>query len=182
VIDSNTNTLFNSPINFYANMINGAKNHPATASYVWWGTNKPDTYRESDWALLRLDKNLGDEQGWFATKEVSIDAMKNTDATLVGYSLDFRGGQTAGIHRSCKITKQASANFFLHDCDMTRGASGGPIFAYWDNEPTIFALNVAEFRNGGGTSLALPQYTDQNANIAIWSNELQNKIRELRAS
>jgi V8-like Glu-specific endopeptidase len=174
--------MYASAIYFYPNMINGAQNNQAWVSRAWWGTNKPDYYRENDWAILRLDKKLGDAQGWFATQEIAIDAMKNTDGVLVGYSTDFRDGKTAGVYRNCKIIKQYRTNMFLHDCDMTRGASGGPIFAYWDNQPTIYALNVADFRNDGDTSLNLPLYTDQNANIAIWSSELQKKIIELKAS
>jgi hypothetical protein len=51
-------------------------------------------------------------------------------------------------------------------CDNTREASGGPMFAYWDNQPTIYAPNMVDFRNDSDTSLILSQYTDQNANIA----------------
>jgi protease YdgD len=163
-------------------MINNVSNHQAWVSYAWWGTDKPDTYREADWALLRLDKKLGDTQGWFATRTVSIDILTNMTGTLVGYSLDFRNGETAGAHSKCRIIKQSTSNFFLHDCNMSRGASGGPIFEYLDGQPTIYALNVAEYRNGGDTSLQLLQYTDENANIAIWSSELPNKINELSAA
>jgi len=173
--------MYTNAIYFYPNMINGVQKNRAWVSHAWWGTNKPDDYRENDWALLRLDTKLGDSQGWFATRKVTIDVMKSTDGTLVGYSTDFRNGNTAGVHRNCRITKQYRTNFFLHNCDSTRGSSGGPIFAYWNNEPTIYALNVGDFRNGGGTSLNLPQYSDQNANIAIWSSELYNKIIELKA-
>ena len=63
---------------------------------------------------------------------------------------------------------------------MGRGASGGPIFAWWASEPHIYALSVAEYRNGGSVSLWLPNYVEQNANIAIWSTELYNRILELR--
>jgi hypothetical protein len=65
---------------------------------------------------------------------------------------------------------------------MGRGASGGPIFAYWNNQPYIYVLNVGEYRNNGDTSLYLPQYTEKNANIAIWSNEFVQKISKLSRS
>lgn len=164
-------------------MIDSMSNHQAWASYIWWGTSDPDNYRHKDWALLRLDKPLGDTQGWFGIQILSIDEMNTVSGILVGYSADYRNGATAGIHFNCNITKkQVEWDFFLHNCDMTRGASGGPIFGYWDGQPYIYAINVADYRNGGDTSLQLSDYTDQNANIAVWSKEFIEKIVELNNS
>jgi len=108
--------------------------------------------------------------------------MKATLGTLVGYSADFQNGQTASTHMNCSITGQESENVFTHNCDMTRGASGGPIFAYWNDEPYpyIYAINVAEYRNGTDTSLKIPDYVNTYANVAIWSQEIQSKIIELK--
>jgi V8-like Glu-specific endopeptidase len=182
VIDAKTHAVYKDAMYFYANMINGATNIQARVTYVWYGTNTPDNKRERDWALLRLDKRLGDTQGWFGTRQIPLATMKVTNGILVGYSDDYRNGQTAGIHTNCKIMSESRANMFLHDCDSTRGSSGGPIFAYWNNQPSIYALNVADLRNNGDISLKLPQFTDKNGNIAIWSSELQNKILELNRS
>ncbi len=181
-MDPDTRTIYSNALYFYANMIDGQSEHQAWISYAWWGTGNPDNYRERDWALLRLDTKLGDIQGWFGTRTLSIDDMKATLGTQVGYSGDFQNGQTAGAHVNCSITQQKRQNFFIHNCDMTRGASGGPIFAYWNGEPNIYAVNVAEYRDGGDTSLKLTDYVDTNANIAIWSQELQDKIIELQYS
>jgi hypothetical protein len=65
---------------------------------------------------------------------------------------------------------------------MTRGASGGPIFAHWNDGPYIYAINVAEYRNGTDTSLKIPDYVNTYANIAIWSQEIWNKVIELKNS
>ncbi len=163
-------------------MIDGKSDHEAWISYAWWGTGDPDNYRQRDWALLRLDKRLGDTQGWFGVKTVPIDEMKTILATQVGYSGDFRNAETAGAHVNCSILQEEWKDFFLHNCDTTRGSSGGPIFAYWNDGPYIYALNIAEYRNGGDTSLTLPEYVDTNANIALWSEELFDKIVELKSS
>ena len=182
IIDPNTHTIYTKALYFYANMINGKSDYKSEISHAWWGTSNPSNNRERDWALLRLDKKLGDTQGWFGAKIMPIDEMKTTLATLVGYSADLRNGQTASAHINCSIVKEQSKGFFLHNCDTTRGSSGGPIFSYWNNRPYIYALNVAEYRNGGTTSLTLPGYTDRNANVAIWSRELFDKIVELKSS
>ncbi len=56
------------------------------------------------------------------------------------------------------------------------------IFAYWIGQPQIFALNVDEFCNGDDKSLQLSQYTDANANIAMWPKEFYNEIIQLKNS
>ncbi|CAF0878918.1 unnamed protein product [Rotaria sordida] len=83
--------------------------------------------------------------------------MLASDGTLVGYSTNFQNGHTAGAHIGCRITKKMRDNFYLHNCDMGRGASGGPIFAWWDNTPYIYALNVAEYRNDGSVFQHSPE-------------------------
>ncbi|CAF1052194.1 unnamed protein product [Adineta ricciae] len=181
VIDSNTQQL-NNIRTFYPNRMNGKAEDSSEISWVWWGTTKPDTYREDDWALLRLTKPLGDQYGYFGYKTLDDSAMLAAQGTLVGYSVNFHNGQTAGAHIGCRITKKLRNNFYLHNCHSGRGSSGGPIFAFWDNSPYIYALNVAEYRNGGTESLWLSQYTETNANIAIWSQQLFQKIDELRKS
>jgi protease YdgD len=180
-IDPSTRKVYKQAIYFYADMINGARNIQARVTSVRLGTNDPDAFREDDWALLRLDRNLGDTQGWFATRQISLAAMKTTPGTLVGYSGDYRNGRTAGVHQNCKMIAEYRTNMFLHDCDATRGSSGGPIFAYWNNVPTVYALNVGEFRDDGDTSLRVPSYIQKYANIAIWSSELQTEINKMNA-
>lgn len=181
VIDSKTQKLNN--INtFYPNRINGQSPDSSSISYIWWGTSNPDKYREKDWALLRLSKALGDKFGYFGIKSLNENEMLASVATQVGYSENFQNGKTAGAHIGCRIIKKTSNNLYLHNCDAGRGSSGGPIFSWWNNLPYIFALNVAEYRNGGSQTLILPDYTEDNANIAIWSAELANKILELKTS
>lgn len=180
VIDSSTLQL-NNIRTFYPNRINGSSADSATVTYVQWGTNMPDTYRDYDWALLRLNKPLGDTYGYFGFKTLDANAMLTSQATLAGYSVNFQNGLTAGAHIGCRLRKKVNDKTYLHDCDMGRGASGGPIFAWWDNEPYIYALNVAEYRNGGSITLLLPNYAEANANIAIWSQELHDAIINLRS-
>lgn len=163
-------------------MIDGTSKYSARATYIWWGTTDPDSNRGSDWALFRLDKKLGNTLGWLGIRTISLEQMKATKGTLVGYSTDFKNGKTAAAHINCRVIKQIKSNMFLHDCDANRGASGGPMFAYWNNQPSIYLIHVGEYRNGGDKSLHLPGYTDTNANIAIWSTELANKIAQLRGS
>ncbi|CAF0936297.1 unnamed protein product [Adineta steineri] len=182
VIDSKTHALSTKSLYFYANMIDGKSSHQAFVSHIWWGTTDPNTNRNKDWALLRLDKKLGDTQGWLGVRMLSTNTMITTPGTLVGYSADFRNSKTAGAHIGCSITKQLKDDLFIHNCDMTRGASGGPIFANWNGSPYIYALNVAEFRHGGDQSLQIWNFNDNEANVAMWSVELMNKINSLKQS
>ncbi|UJR18025.1 hypothetical protein I4U23_004926 [Adineta vaga] len=116
IIDPKTQALVNYAFFFYANMIDGNTNHQAWVSHAWWGSNYP---------------------GWLGVRKESVDTMKSTRGTLVGYSADFQQGKTAGVRVNCSLTKEAETDFYLHNCHMTRGASGGPIFAYRNNSPYI---------------------------------------------
>ncbi|CAF0943621.1 unnamed protein product [Didymodactylos carnosus] len=159
VIHHDTNKLRYNKISFYPNMINQESNKPSDVIHVWHG-NYPK--QEGDWALLRLNLSLA------------------TNGTHVGYSGDFMSGKTAGAHVSCKIVKKGNGNgVYLHNCDTTIGASGGPIFALWAGRPYIYALAVAE-RRPGDESLYLDNYSDEYANIAIWSQSIGDTIAKLR--
>ena len=54
---------------FYPNMIHYKANHKSHINHVWWGTSDPNKYRKDDWAILRLDDNLGDIYGWMGVSE-----------------------------------------------------------------------------------------------------------------
>ena len=76
-----------------------------------------------------LDKNPGASQGTLGVKTVSNTTLKQLSGFLVGYSANFRNGQTAGAVANCKIIKVLH-DLFLHDCDAGRGSSVGSNFAY----------------------------------------------------
>ena len=154
------------------------------ATYVWWGTNDPDKFRRSDWAVIKIKKPLGTKYGYFGWKNMNwSNTQRSWKFNMVGYSNNFRNGETAGVHIGCKIRKKKK-NLVYHDCDASKGSSGGPIFANFKkdgkNNYQIVALNASEFRNGGNTSLKRPFYEDKYANVAVRVKRFAQKLKDIR--
>ena len=184
VIDSATKALTRDRLDFKPNYRggNGVPQATAYAVHTWWGTSDPSQFRGHDWAIFRLNSPIGNQYGWIGTQPVDVSSFPPV-LTVAGYSGDFNSGQIAGIHHNCTTRgRDVNAGFILHDCDTSRGSSGGPALRNFNNQLTIYGLNVAERRNGGDTSLHLANYDDAHANIVIPSQEFVNKLKEIIAS
>jgi len=139
-------------IAFQPNLINGAITNAddmAWVQEVLLGTdftesgNDPDP---NDWALLKLDRSLGDRYGTLRWQTLPSEVLlsKASRLNLVGYSGDFppdNPGETAGVHQGCSILDDADP-FWVHDCDTTGGASGGPIMAEIEGDFYVVALHT----------------------------------------
>jgi protease YdgD len=158
-------------------MISSNSLKSSTAKQLVWGTNDPNKFRAHDWAFLVLNDNLGDTYGWMGTNQnYNYD---NGYVNMAGYSGNFMNGQTAGVHINCNF-RGPSEGFVLHDCDSSRGSSGGPMFfTNVKNESTIVAINVGERRDGGDTSLFLGEYEETHANVAVYASKFLPKLKEL---
>lgn len=160
---------------FYPNLINSNAGTKSAAVHTWWGTKEPENNRGSDWAIVKLADNLGDIYGWMGTTTRDFDTT-----TLVGYSGDYDNGMTATAHLGCRI-KEKLDNFWLHDCDGTRGSSGGPMFSMDGDKPLIIALQAAEYRKGGETSLSVSEYSKEYANIAVPTKHFLDTLKTVIA-
>jgi V8-like Glu-specific endopeptidase len=122
-----------------------------------------------DWAVMVLRENLGDEFGWLEMVDVDSAASLSFPrrVTNVGYSGDFQNGQVAGVHVNCKI-HGIEADMLLHDCDTTRGASGGPLLVTArGHRPVILGINSAEKRVPGNEPLVGIAWHPNAANLAV---------------
>ncbi len=161
-------------IRFYPNYIDGRANLMSEPNWIWWD----ETY---DWAVLRLRQPLGKSQGFLGTRHLNFSNAGVLSGTFhaAGYSGDFRGGETAGVHMNCKFTDYFSYGILKHSCDTTRGSSGGPIFGKWGNNVQIVALNYAEGRDGETSHIGIP-YSPEKANYAIEIAKVSNMIIKRR--
>lgn len=148
------------------------------------GTKNPGRDRSADWALLVLDRPLGETYGWMgwaATDFANANSFKQR-LILAGYSGDFPADQpkvTAGVHQGCSIRGLNPAPGLLsHDCDMTRGASGGPIFALVNKKAVIMALNAAYRIAPGGEQV--PDFSEDVANLGVAATNWAGFARELQ--
>jgi V8-like Glu-specific endopeptidase len=165
-------------LRFRPNYQDGSSRDSADATVVAVGTTSPDNDRENDWALLRLDEALGDSYGYVSVGAWSAADFSGRSITVVGYSNNFRDGDTAGIHENCSV-QDLRGDMILHDCDTSRGSSGGPVFVGTGRSTQLVGLNVAEYRDGGDTSLVLPYFELGHANIAIPASRFASRLASL---
>jgi protease YdgD len=186
VINPNTQTV-SRIIQFKPNLINGALQDDADVGVVesyYYGTdfkaNKTSTDAD-DWAVLKLDKPLGEKYGFLGWRAPSAPefAQKSNRLALVGYSADFPQnpktyggleltagpGLTAGVHQGCSVVGE-QAGLLLHDCDTKGGASGGPILAKIGSKHYIVALH-AGWRKVDGNVV---NYAVKMSQIQAWLN------------
>ncbi len=180
IIDTSTHKLMTNLTTFSVGVVNGKARDSANMIKFWWGTTDPDNDREHDWALILLDKPLGDKYGWMGVASED-DARKYSTVAVAGYSADRFNGSTATIDLHCHIRDYGSG-FWLHDGAATRGSSGCPIFVTTKAGARIVALNVGEFRDNGETSLFLNHYEKSHANIAVRNGEFLPTLNELIAT
>lgn len=132
---------------FKPNLIRGRSAQTvAITSYVTgWTEDSQDP--ADDWALLKLDRPIGQDYGYLGWRVLDFSDLAVLQALdgkikLVGYAGDFPtedrrefgiGGETASVDRGCSIlailNRGPLTNTLIHDCDTNPGASGGPIFA-----------------------------------------------------
>ncbi len=128
--------------------------------------------RQNDWAVLTIDKDLGDQFGF-----VSVSSSKGGryikenrspgDIIQAGYSRDFAHVLT--VHRGCDIVQYGTLNgekapIFLHDCDATNGDSGSPLFIKTENTYTLIGIHSATIRakNQPALGIAVPSFQFSN--------------------
>ncbi|WP_052121695.1 trypsin-like serine peptidase, partial [Inquilinus limosus] len=122
---------------------------------------RPDTDREederadygSDWAIVLLDADIGDRAGTMAVHRLTADDEARIAAgrwlplVLAGYAWDAPDRMTA--HSGCHALSLRRDHTMKHDCDMTKGDSGGPIFTKEKGGYAIVAVVTRFFRDGG---------------------------------
>lgn len=127
-----------------------------------------DVKREQDWAILTIDKKLGDDFGWLPVDgyKLSVNQIKNVQIFQAGYSRDFAHVLTT--HPACRIQQIApmgagDAGLYLHDCDATKGDSGSPLFRKTEKGYRIVGLHSSTIKRKKGSDLGVgvPSYLFQ---------------------
>ncbi|TGY90513.1 trypsin-like serine protease [Marinicauda algicola] len=87
-----------------------------------------------DWALLRIDRALGEELGWVEplalTRVYSPAEITALRLWQAGYSWDT--GTNLSGNTDCRIIEIYQDNTFAHECDTTQGDSGSPFLVEED--------------------------------------------------
>ncbi len=193
VVNPSTHRVSRS-LKFKPNLINGVLQDEADVGIVqayYYATDfkgKADVVDVNDWAVLKLDKPLGEKYGFLGWKAASATEFMKASKTLalVGYSADFPKipksysgleltagpGLTAGVHQGCSILGE-KGGLLLHDCDSRGGASGGPILAKIDGEYYVVALHAGWRKIDG----RITNYAVKMSQIEDWLNRSAQKNR-----
>lgn len=151
LVDEITNQPTTKTIVFRPNMIQGRTAQDATVIDYVYGDSPYTGRAADDWAILKLDQPLGETYGYLGWRAVdfsdpNVRAGVGDRIRLVGYSGDFpteylsgfgEPGETAGVSARCAVLlivpEGDLAETLVHSCDTNPGASGGPIFALFDD-------------------------------------------------
>ena len=149
---------------FLPNLINGrlrSKNDVASVRNILTGTNNPNLQSADDWAILELDKPLGEKYGFLKWRTVPLALLQRYKNRLAvaGYSgdypdpkaysgLEFAAGKgyTAGVHLKCSVLGERDG-MLVHDCDTNPGASGSALISKIDGVYQIVGLHAAGRRD-----------------------------------
>jgi len=159
---------------FYPRYANGSAGANSSINYFWWGTTTPDKNRGQDWALGRLDTPLGDTFGWMGVKSMTGPELLADRHYYTGaYNGDLQDGNVATWEKNFTfVSYNSELGFLLHNGDTSRGSSGAAIFYYEDDTKPdstnyVVAVNVAEYRDNGDSTLIGIPFTLNHANIAV---------------
>jgi V8-like Glu-specific endopeptidase len=133
-------------------------------SKLWYGTSYPEVYRNSDWAIIKLEKPLGEEQGYLGINPTDFNGQLpiKDKFELIGYSEDG-WSQTAGKDPKCSLQDFYQGVYF-HNCDCAAGASGGALL---DPSNNIVGINTAHIMPPDVNMLRFSDYNSKYPNIAV---------------
>lgn len=109
--------------------------------------NKTNDIDGLDWAILELDRDIGDLTGIVEIAAVDRKKLKSfTGGTLsfvqIGYGEE--DGERVTIRRDCTVIEAWEDDTFGHDCGSVSGDSGGPDLALVDGRWQIIGIESAE--------------------------------------
>jgi len=125
----------------------------------------------TDWALLRIDRPLGDELGHLGVVALgdSVRAAPATRLLQAGYSWDT--GDNLSGDPDCQVLELARDNTLAHDCDTTRGDSGSPFLIETADGYAVVATDSNFRSNPDGPFIYIAARSDR------WINDLPAFVR-----
>ncbi len=152
---TDTGNETNTPVMFRAGLSLGNSVGEAKVTAAVFDPNyTPDTQEAGggnghDWALVVLDRNLGDEIGYLDVHELTATDISQIGRSgllvnQAGYSWDT--GDNLSGNQGCRIVEAFEDNSILHECDTAQGDSGSPFLLNVDGEWKIIAVDSQFFR------------------------------------
>jgi len=127
-----------------------------------WVNSQDENY---DWALITLDRNVGEWIGWMGYAYEQPDYYPNRVLTLAGYPDDLDQG--LGLYYASDVATHATDYLLFYLIDSSAGQSGGPVWRYIQatDEHQIMAVHAyGNKTENQGTRINASVFSDiQNA-------------------
>lgn len=147
------------------------------------GRGQPD-----DWAILRLDRKLGDVVGWLGVRprsgEELIKRGKFTTYYMIGYSRDRSG---LPLMQKCEIRDSADEQIF-HNCSGVEGSSGSPILHLETRSDGQVMGVIVGLQWGSSRRHDISEYAKQDYSLlgyrgnAVNAQNFYEKLRDILAA
>ncbi|MGQ0532226.1 MAG: trypsin-like serine peptidase [Caulobacteraceae bacterium] len=118
------------------------------ASYNYIRFSTTEEISGLDWALLRLDRPLGDTLGFASVSGLARDRAQQAQLMQAGYAWDTGDHMAANL--SCRILESRLDHTFAHNCDTTRGDSGSGFVVRSGRGFDLIGVDSAFRPNGSG--------------------------------
>ena len=131
--------------------------HAFSTNIYWF--NKDDgnnsinqTEEQYDYVVLVLDSRIGELTGWMGARGYT-DSWDGLNVwSHMGYPGDLNNGQRPSWQSPFTLDGDSNESddheAILHTADVFPGQSGGPMFAWWDNEVGPRAVATQSWQNG----------------------------------
>jgi len=114
----------------YSGYIQDNHSYGAYVEGVEWGTLEPELDKKNDWALLRLDRKLGNKVGWFGVySNFTAEHPGNKAVKLASFPSDKAATQRMAFEDRCQITLH-QGDLLKHKCDTENGLSSAPLIHF----------------------------------------------------
>ena len=102
-----------------------------------------------DYCVIVLDRRMGDTVGWMGSRTYSENWDELAVWRHIGYPNDLAGAEQPSYERDITLDGRDTdtAREIWHRGDVSVGQSGGPFFAWWDNEPWPRVVGVQSWES-----------------------------------
>lgn len=171
----------NTPVSFTAGLSRGdSMGEAKVTGAVFDPAYNPETQPAGggnghDWALVILDRPLGNDIGFLGIHELGVDELSQIGRSglivdQAGYSWDT--GDNMSGNQGCRIIQAFEDNSILHECDTAQGDSGSPFLLNVDGQWKIVAVD-SQFFNPTDEKTPFSQ-----ANLAVDSRAFANAVAQ----
>ncbi len=149
-----------------------------SARVVAFGRFRPADYRgmAGDWALLRLDRCLGEHYGFLALASAAGEPMPKGELMTAGFPHSRRHKPGITIEIGCKARDHGPVSGLVGvDCAFENGMSGGPV---WEKQADGRWRVVGLIQQSlGAVGHALPAYAMEHRNQMLAASEFRAAVK-----